>query len=278
MAGLGRGYQITIVDHGLGMTSDDIERANQRLAGTESFTVTPAKYLGHYVTAVLAARHDIKVTLQGSVVVGIAALVELPAAFIADGADASPPAPATGATGPRNAPNADDVRRAVAELRRARPSATAAAPAVAVPAVAAVAASPAAQDDPAAEHPLPGWARPVATLSEVAATPTSPAAPTIVRLGAATNGDDDARSGPEGPPERTASGLVRRVRGAHVPVGAAVARAATGEPAPSAPPDEPSSSAPVDGAEIQRFLTSLVGGVQRSLDEQSPAAGAGDED
>ncbi|HEX6568386.1 MAG TPA: nitrate- and nitrite sensing domain-containing protein, partial [Acidimicrobiales bacterium] len=52
----GRGYAIKIVDHGLGMTPDDIERANQRLAGTESFTVTPAKYMGHYVTAVLAAR------------------------------------------------------------------------------------------------------------------------------------------------------------------------------------------------------------------------------
>ena len=72
------GYTLTIVDHGLGMTPDEIERANQRLAGTESVTVTPARYLGHYVTAVLAARHGVKVSLRGSVVVGIAAVVELP--------------------------------------------------------------------------------------------------------------------------------------------------------------------------------------------------------
>ena len=66
------------------MTPDDIERANQRLAGAESFAVTPARYLGHYVTAVLAARHDIEVALQGSVVVGIAAGVELPAALLTE--------------------------------------------------------------------------------------------------------------------------------------------------------------------------------------------------
>ena len=48
------GYPITIVDHGLGMTPDEIERANQRLAGAESVTVTPAATWGA-VTAVLAS-------------------------------------------------------------------------------------------------------------------------------------------------------------------------------------------------------------------------------
>src|SRR5262245_9303902 len=55
------GYSLAVIDHGLGMTPEDLDRANQRLAGTESFTVTPAKYLGHYVIGVLAARHRISV-------------------------------------------------------------------------------------------------------------------------------------------------------------------------------------------------------------------------
>ena len=83
------GYSLAIVDHGLGMTPEDLERANQRLAGAESFTVTPAKYLGHYVTAVLAARHGIGVRLQGSVVVGIAAQVDLPEPLLTDRVDRS---------------------------------------------------------------------------------------------------------------------------------------------------------------------------------------------
>ena len=86
------GYTLTIVDHGLGMSPDEIERANQRLAGTESVTVTPARYLGHYVTAVLAARHGVKVSLRGSVVVGIAAVVELPGTLVTEQpGDARPP-------------------------------------------------------------------------------------------------------------------------------------------------------------------------------------------
>jgi hypothetical protein len=48
-------------------------------------------------------------------------------------------------------------------------------------------------------------------------------------------------------------------------------------PGRPAPPSADASVPPVDGAEIQRFLTSLVGGVQRSLDEQRPTTGVGDE-
>ena len=123
------GYALSIVDHGLGMTPEDLERANQRLAGAESVTVTPARYLGHYVTAVLAARHGIDVKLSGSVVVGITARVVLPAAILTDRAEhpaAAAPRRAEPAL-PRQAvwaddtggerPSPDDVRAAVALLR-----------------------------------------------------------------------------------------------------------------------------------------------------------------
>jgi signal transduction histidine kinase len=276
-----RGYAINIVDHGLGMTPDDIERANQRLAGSESFTVTPAKYLGHYVTAVLAARHSIKVRLQGSVVLGIAALVELPAALIADGVPVAPsPDPTVdGATrvaaDAREAPSRDDLLHAVA-LLRSRGGA------------------PAAAREPAAVAPLlhvtttaatdlaPLWARPVAPSPTRSGGGVTPAVAATPGVAPSPGRPDEVMTGqpPEHgrTPERTASGLVRRVRGAHVPVAVAAARSAASPAPPSpAPLTGEGAAARVDGAEIQRFLTSLVGGVQRSLDAQSSADSTQDE-
>ncbi len=40
------GYTLAIIDSGLGMPAGDIVAANRRLAGAESFTVAPSKYLG----------------------------------------------------------------------------------------------------------------------------------------------------------------------------------------------------------------------------------------
>jgi HAMP domain-containing protein len=269
------GYALNIVDHGLGMSPDDIERANQRLAGKESVTVTPAKYLGHYVTAVLAARHGVKVRLQGSVVVGIAALVELPGSLLTDGTGTEtappdrPPAlpalpqlpPATAAVpgdSEAETPSAEDVRQAVALLRAggapqrpAVPLDTTSRP---------VASSPGAGRIPRGIAALNGGRHPVVV--------PDPAGPASVAPGA----DEPAPV-----PERTASGLIRRVRGAHVPVGTAVAQP------PSAPArglgdqSEGTATPAVDGPEFHRFLTSLVGGVQRSLDGQGAADDTKDE-
>jgi signal transduction histidine kinase len=58
------GYSLAIIDTGLGMAPEELARANRRLAGAESFTIAPSKYLGHYVAGNLAARHGITVTLQ----------------------------------------------------------------------------------------------------------------------------------------------------------------------------------------------------------------------
>ena len=60
--------------------------------GTGSVAATPARYLGHYGAAVLAARHRIKVRLRGSVVVGIAAVVEVPSTLITERVEALPAA------------------------------------------------------------------------------------------------------------------------------------------------------------------------------------------
>jgi signal transduction histidine kinase len=74
----GDGYALAIVDSGLGMTAGDLAAANRRLAGAESFTIAPSKYLGHYVAGNLAVRHAIRARLQPSRGTGVTAIVELP--------------------------------------------------------------------------------------------------------------------------------------------------------------------------------------------------------
>jgi signal transduction histidine kinase len=94
------GYTLAIIDQGLGMTPDEIARANRRLAGAESFTVAPSKYLGHYVAGNLAVRHGIYVRLQHSPGAGITATVHLPAALATGGGSAvAMLAPGTAALG-----------------------------------------------------------------------------------------------------------------------------------------------------------------------------------
>jgi hypothetical protein len=101
------GYTLAIIDSGLGMPPADIEAANRRLAGAESFTIAPSKYLGHYVAGNLAARHGITVHLDNSPGNGITATIRLPASLLttdspvedqppvraSQSADALPPAP-----------------------------------------------------------------------------------------------------------------------------------------------------------------------------------------
>jgi signal transduction histidine kinase len=72
------GYELAIIDAGLGMVRADLDQANRRLAGTESFTVAPSKYLGHYVAGSLAARHGIEIRLEPTPGHGITASIGLP--------------------------------------------------------------------------------------------------------------------------------------------------------------------------------------------------------
>jgi signal transduction histidine kinase len=78
------GYTLAVIDAGLGMRPEELARANRRLAGAESFTIAPSKYLGHYVAGHLAARHDIGITLHASPGGGITAVVQMPAALLVE--------------------------------------------------------------------------------------------------------------------------------------------------------------------------------------------------
>ncbi|MGK2950196.1 MAG: ATP-binding protein, partial [Acidimicrobiales bacterium] len=78
------GYTVAVTDNGLGMSAEDIARANRRLAGHESFTVAPSRYLGHYVAGHLASRLGIVVELQDSPAGGITARIDVPMGLLAD--------------------------------------------------------------------------------------------------------------------------------------------------------------------------------------------------
>ncbi len=78
----GSGYVLAVLDHGIGMSPQDLARANGRLAGEETFVVAPTRYLGHYVVGQLAARLDVDVRLHESPVTGITARVTLPASML----------------------------------------------------------------------------------------------------------------------------------------------------------------------------------------------------
>jgi signal transduction histidine kinase len=90
-------YTVAIIDAGFGMPEDELAQANRRLAGTESFTVAPSKYLGHYVAGNLAARHGIEIRLSPAPGQGITALVALPPALLA--ADTASPGALDGGVG-----------------------------------------------------------------------------------------------------------------------------------------------------------------------------------
>jgi hypothetical protein len=71
------------------MPPTDVSSANRRLAGAESFTIAPSKYLGHYVAGNLAARHNITVHLDNSPGNGITATIDLPPTLLT--LDEAPP-------------------------------------------------------------------------------------------------------------------------------------------------------------------------------------------
>jgi signal transduction histidine kinase len=88
-------FTITIADFGIGMSEEDVARANQRLAGKESFAIAPSQYLGHYVAGTIALRHGITVRLESPGRRGTTATVTLPSSLVSGQGASSAPAPAS---------------------------------------------------------------------------------------------------------------------------------------------------------------------------------------
>ena len=75
--------RITITDHGIGMTAEELAAANARLRGEESFLVAPTRCLGHHVVGRLADRLGVRVWLHESLRRGVTARVALPEELLA---------------------------------------------------------------------------------------------------------------------------------------------------------------------------------------------------
>jgi signal transduction histidine kinase len=84
------GYQLAVIDHGVGMSDVELVAANHRLAGLDEVDGMPTRYLGQYVIAKLAAKVGALVRLQPTVGGrGVTAVVSLPATGMIGAADRS---------------------------------------------------------------------------------------------------------------------------------------------------------------------------------------------
>ncbi|GAA2376769.1 sensor histidine kinase [Nonomuraea africana] len=78
---VGRGYAIEIEDRGLGLSVQERQAINERLAGPQQFDASQTERLGFAVVGLLAARHGVAVTLKQSPYGGTTAIVLLPNAL-----------------------------------------------------------------------------------------------------------------------------------------------------------------------------------------------------
>ncbi|MFI9510400.1 ATP-binding protein [Nocardia sp. NPDC052566] len=89
------GYLVEITDRGLGMSLEDLQTTNDRLASGGEVTVETARRMGLFVVGRLAKRHTITVSLRRTSTMaqqpGITASVHLPGALVSPQLDATDP-------------------------------------------------------------------------------------------------------------------------------------------------------------------------------------------
>jgi signal transduction histidine kinase len=161
------GYQISVIDEGIGMTDAEIDEANRRIDELTRFDLAPSKVLGLYVVGRLAARHGINVRLVESPADGITAKVRLPLSLL-ELAEDDPAVPAVAepaVVGGR--PSEQDVVAEVMKAVTTAPSRTVEHPAQPAPVEPAVPAPAARRAEPVAAEPIapsqPASAGPVAS-------------------------------------------------------------------------------------------------------------------
>jgi signal transduction histidine kinase len=84
------GVLIEIVDEGLGMADQDLERENWRLDNPPEIDVAASRQMGLFVVGRLAARHGVRVRLRHSPSSGVSVLVWLPETLMEVDASSSP--------------------------------------------------------------------------------------------------------------------------------------------------------------------------------------------
>ncbi len=80
------GYELAVVDRGIGMTETELQEANERLANPAEFDRAPTQRLGLFVVGRLAARHGVRVKMVPSAAgQGVTVLLLLPPTLLEDG-------------------------------------------------------------------------------------------------------------------------------------------------------------------------------------------------
>jgi signal transduction histidine kinase len=79
---VGIGFAVEVEDRGLGLTEEELDRINDRLARPPEFDLANSDQLGLFVVGQLAARHGIKVSLRESPYGGIRAIALFPRSII----------------------------------------------------------------------------------------------------------------------------------------------------------------------------------------------------
>ncbi|MEV0252449.1 nitrate- and nitrite sensing domain-containing protein [Nocardia sp. NPDC050712] len=229
------GYVLAVVDHGVGMPTDQLAEANSRLSGATDFLLTPTRYLGHYVVGRLAQRLGITVELTVSPVSGVVARLLLPVELLGG------PEPSGGAE--RKSEPREDIpdmpvvgngakpvvlgRGVYAESGGSGSSATASAPEILLTST--------------GRHAVHGSAREPMRVADLA--------PESADLVAAAG------------VQRTRNGLVKRAR---------QSRPAVAPPAPRPPSAPPAERSP---AEVRGMLSAFRAGHQRGEQPENTARG-----
>jgi signal transduction histidine kinase len=79
---VGRGFCVEVEDRGLGMTDEQVEEINHRLASIPAFDLSGSDRLGLFVAGRLAHRHGISIALRSSVYGGTTAVVIIPTSLV----------------------------------------------------------------------------------------------------------------------------------------------------------------------------------------------------
>src|SRR5690242_551126 len=90
---VGTGLVAEVEDRGLGLSPDELDDINARLASPAEFDLAHSEQLGLFVVSRLAARHAIKVSLRRSVYGGTTAVVLMPFGVVVRQEEADPAAP-----------------------------------------------------------------------------------------------------------------------------------------------------------------------------------------
>ncbi len=81
---VGRGFVVEVEDRGLGLSREEYEQINQRLADPPEFDLADSDRLGLFVVGRLAARHDIRVSLRPSPYGGTTAIILIPGELVVE--------------------------------------------------------------------------------------------------------------------------------------------------------------------------------------------------